>query len=210
MKLLHITFFLLLFTTSMNAQTNQHEDDYVLPFDSLTTKDKIHYNFAIGAGVNFSDQIGTSFTTFYQPSITYDLSPKFKINTGLLYMNSSVSNVGIYSDNQYQLFSGSISEYYAYIKGQYQVNERLLVGGGIYYNNAQLNAFDGLSLNKDYNQRNNIGYSANFKYYIAKGLTLEGEIRVNDPAVYNPFGRNQAGNFNSFFSDEFGYPFRTW
>jgi len=212
LKQLNISIALLFFTTVLFAQNNQQidDDDYVLPYDSLTTKDKLHYNFTMGAEVNFSDQRGSSFATFYNPSVTYDLSPKFKVNTGLLYRNSNVNNVAVYSDNQYQLFSGSISEYYVYIKGQYQVNEKLFVGGGVYYRNANFNAFDGLSLNNNYNQRNNVGYSANFKYYIAKGLTLEGEIRVREPATYNPFNRNQAGNYNSFFRDEYGYPYRTW
>ena len=199
-----------MFTGSICAQTVQQDDDYVLPYDSLTTKDKLHYNFAVGAGVGFSNGSGSSLYTYYKPSISYDLSSKFKLNTGLLYVNSSVNDVAVYSDYQYQFFSGSISEYYAYIGGQYQVNERLAVGVNVYYNITNFNSFDGLSLNDKNAKRNNLGYSANFKYQIAKGLTLEGEIRVNEPAVYNPFGRNQAGNYNSFFSDEYGYPYRTW
>lgn len=210
MKSLYIFFVLLFSSEVFFAQTNGQEDEYVLTQDSLTTKDRLHYNFAVGVGVGFSNHGSNSLSTYYKPSISYDVSPKFKINTGLLYVNSSANNVVLYSDYQYRLFSGSISDYYAYIGGQYQMNDKLSIGGSIFYNVADFKSYNGLSVNHQGTNNGSWGYSANFKYKVTKGLTLEGQIRVTDSTHPNAFNNNQMGMSNSFFGNGCGSPFRTW
>ena len=106
--------------------------DYVIPFDSLSTKDKMYYSFGMGVGFGKSTY-GDYFSTYYQPMVSYDVSPKFSINAGLTYINSSVNNVPIIADYQYKLFSGTISQYNAFVGAEYKLSERLSVGGSVFY-----------------------------------------------------------------------------
>ena len=190
---------------SVIGQTSNNtpiEEEYVVPFDSLATKDKIHYNFQ--AGVSLGSE--GSFTTFYRPSVSYQLSPKFKINTGFIYLNSRLSNSFLSKDYTYQLFDGNISQFIAYVGGKYSLTNRLSIGGSVNYDFTSYNLFNQASSSPV----DNISYSANFEYKVAKNITIYGEIRVREGAVYNPFNRSQGGNYNSMFGDSYGFPYRTW
>ena len=69
---------------------------------SLSTKDKMHYSFGMGVGFG-TGAYGDYFSTYYQPKVSFDVSPRLKFNTGLTYINSSVSDVPIIQDYQYKL-----------------------------------------------------------------------------------------------------------
>ena len=209
LKTLNIVFFLLFSVSSFYSQTEEAFDDYVIPFDSLQVKEKLQFNLTMGAGFGLSNSIGNSFSTYYSPSVSYQVTPKFKINTGILYINSTVNNLPLYADYKYELFSGNISEYNAYIEGQYQLTDKLSVGGSIFYDFTNYSSTNGMSMLGKSNL-NKIGYSANFKYKVAKGLTIEGELRVRDGENYNPFNRNQMSNSNSMFMGSSGDPFKRW
>jgi hypothetical protein len=211
-KLSYLLLLIITSTTYVYAQSGQNEevdyvveqDDYVLSFDSLKTKDKLHYSFSMGAGFANSGSYGNYFSTYYRPTISYDLSPKFSINAGITYVNSSVNNLPVSSDYSYQLFSGNISQYYAFVGGQYKLTEKLSVGGSIFYDITSYNAFDGTKLNKN-SGLDNLGYSANFRYKVRKGFYIEGEIRMNDKNPYHQYSNHFSNGFtggtfeNSFF-----------
>ena len=177
-------------------------DEYVISFDSLETKDKMHYSFEVGAGFGQSNTFGNHFSTYYKPMVSYDVSPKFSINTGIMYVNSSVENMPVVSDYNYQLFSGSISQYYAFVGGKYKLTDRLSVGGSIFYDFTSYNAYDGTSLATS-TGLDNLGGSANFEYKVSDKLTIEGEIRYNDKSRFNqlssPFQSQTLGMNNMFF-----------
>ncbi len=170
------------------------EDAYVIPFDSLDTKDKMHYSFEVGAGFGHSGTYGNYFSTYYKPMVSYDVSPRFSINTGIRYVNSSVDNLPVASDYNYQLFSGNISQYYAFVGGQYKLTEKLSVGGSVFYDFTSYDAINGASFDSG-SGLDNIGYSANFKYKAAKGLTIQGEIRINDKNPYNQYSSPFMDNY---------------
>lgn len=177
-------------------------DEYVTPFDSLNTKDRLHYGFEMGAGFGNSQTFGNYFSTYYKPMISYDVSPRFSINTGVTYINSSVNNVPVVSENNYQLFSGNISQYYAFVGGEYKLSDKLLVGGSVFYDFTSYNSIAGTNTIKR-NGLENLGYSGYFKYQINKHMSIEGEIRINDRNPYNqnsdPFSNRRMGMGTSFF-----------
>lgn len=181
---------MLLVTTVVTAQKASDddvyvaEDDYVIPFDSLSEKDKFHYSFTMGAGFGYSSNLGDYFSTYYKPMVSYDVSPKFKLLTGIEYRNSNVSKMPIYTDYGYQSFSGNISQYYAFIGGQYQLTDRLSVGGSVFYDFSAYNELDGTAVGVNNNGLKNLGYSANFEYKVTDNMTLQGEIRVNDKSPF--------------------------
>jgi outer membrane receptor protein involved in Fe transport len=193
---------MLLATTVATGQSTSNdayvpEDNYVIPFDSLSEKDKFHYSFTMGAGFGYSSNLGNYFSTYYKPMVSYDVSPKFKLLTGIQYRNSNVSKMPIYTDYGYQSFSGNISQYYAFVGGQYQLTDRLSVGGSVFYDFSAYNELDGTAVGANNNGLKNLGYSANFEYKVTDNMTLQGEIRVNDKS---PFSNGFMGSAeHSFF-----------
>ncbi|OFZ02205.1 MAG: hypothetical protein A3K10_01855 [Bacteroidetes bacterium RIFCSPLOWO2_12_FULL_31_6] len=199
-KLLYILLFSIGSTSIVCGQTNENKEDdyviagydYVIPFDSLKTKDKIHYGFTMGAGFGSSSSFGNYFQTYYKPTISFDVTSRLSIKTGIAYVNSSAHNLPVLSDDNYQLFSGNISQYYVFVGGQYKLTDKLSVGGSIFYDASNYSTFDGTSLGKSAGL-SDLGYSVNFQYKVRDGLYIEGEIRINDK---NPYHQN-----SSFFSN---------
>ena len=194
------------FGQSKESEDNEYViegDNYVLSFDSLKTKDKTHYSFETGAGFGRSSAYGNYFSTYYKPMISYDLSPRFSVNTGLSYVNSSVDNIPVVSDYGYQLFSGNISQYYAFVGGQYKLTDKLSVGGSVFYDFTSYKAVDGTALNTD-SGLDNLGYSANFKYKVNENLSIQGEIRINDKNSFNQYPTFIRGFENEFIDGFMG------
>ena len=196
---------LLLATASISLfAQGQADDEYVLTADSIKDKDKLHYNFEVGVGVGNSNAYGSFFNTYYKPSISYDVNERLRINTGILYMNSQINNFSERGTG-YVPFSGSISDYYAYVSGEYLLTENLIVGGSLFYD------FRNYSYQPDGSQsqlnRGNgqMGYSAYFKYKAAKNMIIQGEIRVGGRSPFNQYSNSF---FNSSFGHEFSTPFR--
>jgi len=179
--------------------------DYVIPFSSLSTKDKMHYSFGMGVGLG-NGTYGDYFSTYYQPKLSYDVSPKLKINAGLTYVNSSVNNVPVIADYQYTLFSGNISEYNAFIGGEYKISDRLSVGGSIFYDFTTYNTLSGSALNGG-NGLENLGYSGYVKYKVSDRFSFEAEIRINDR---NPHRNRQNSPFSNGFMGTSNSLFRNW
>jgi len=198
--------FTVLLSVSVFAQTKGDEDnaydvddvDYVIPFDSLEHQDKMHFSFDVGAGFGRSNTYGNYFSTYYRPTFTYDVSPRFSVKTGLTYLNSSVENMPIVADYNYQLFSGNIGQYYAFVGGEYKLTERLLVGGSVFYDFTSYEGNNGSSFDGGSNL-DNLGYSAYFEYRVSKALSIQGEIRVNDK---NPYGMNSSSFSNGFMGTQ--------
>ena len=201
---------LIAISTSSFAQPGEADEvEYVLEnndgansFDSLKTKDRLHYGFEMGASFSNSNRYGDYFSTYYRPLISYDVSPRFSINTGVTYINSQVNNVPVASEYNYQLFSGNISQYNAFIGGEYKLTDRLIVGGSVFYDFTSYQSFDGKPVAKR-NNLDNIGYSGYFKYKVNDNFSIEGEIRINDRNPYNqnnrPFSNRSFGVGGSFF-----------
>lgn len=183
----------LVLAISLQAQEESGGDDYYVPFDSLETKDKISYGFETGVGFGGSKNSGNYFSTYYKPSVSYQLSPKWQLRGGLMYQNSQVNNFSLYTDRGYVPFQGSISEYYAYLEARYQMTERLKVGGALYYNMTNFNNMNGLAVTNTGNPMDRIGGAVNFEYKVGDNMFIMGEVRVNDQ--YTPFRNNGWGGF---------------
>jgi len=189
------------------TESSNEEDEYVLTFDSLETKDKINFNFEAGVNVGSSGNFGT----FYSPSVSYQISPKFSVESGFVYQNSSVNNYPVIEDYRYQSFSGSINQYAAFVSGKYNVTDKLTVGGSLYYDLTSYETSNGIeSYSNNNSNSDNIGYSASFEYRVTKNMTISGEIRRG--GSNNPYNRYGCRGFNSSFGNNFGssYPFRNW
>lgn len=208
-KITYLLFGTLLSISSI-AQTDTSDVDeyviedpnYVMPFDSLSAKDKMHYSFGVGVGFGKSSY-GDYFSTYYQPMISYDVSPRLSINTGFTYINSMVNNIPVISDYQYQMFSGNISQYNAFIGAEYKLTDKLYVGGSIFYDFTSYNTHNGTSLDAG-NGLNNLGYTGYVKYKVNDNFSIQAEVRINDRNPYynrrnNPFSTSFMGAGTDFF-----------
>src|SRR5690606_19626303 len=104
-----------MFVLVISAQTNKSDsliynqgDEYAIPYDSLSPIDKLNYNFRFGAMIMSNG----SFGTYYNPSVTYQLSKKWSVNAGVTYQNVSANNMPMLTDFGYQPFTGNISQFY--------------------------------------------------------------------------------------------------
>ncbi len=204
------TLIALFFFSAAFSQTENNDEvsyvnedtEYVDSFKSLSAKDKVHYGFEMGASFSNSKTYGNYFSTYYRPIVSFDVSPRFSINTGVTYINSQVSNVPTISEYNYELFSGNISQYNAFIGGEYKLTDKLIVGGSVFYDFTSYQSFNGQPVVKR-NGLENIGYSGYFKYKINENFSIEGEIRINDRNPYNqynrPFSNRSFGMGTSFF-----------
>lgn len=213
-KKLHIFLSLMFASCLLQAQSNASTEDayvnpeqeYVVPFDSLSAKDKINYNFEMGVSMSSNGSVGT----FYKPSVLYQVSRKFSLSTGFMYQNINANNLPILNDFGYQTFSGNISQYYAFVAGKYQINDRWAAGGSVFYDFTQFNDITGANLSQNQSAIDRVGYSGFVQYKSPSGgFTFTGEIRVNDN--YNPYSRYGGSSFNSGFGTGFGSsPFTPW
>lgn len=171
------------------------DDDYVLPKDSLTIKDRMDVSTKIAFGAGISNK-GSYLSTSVRPTISYHLTEKFSIYTGIGYTNYQLENFNMLSDFGYQPFTGNLSQMSAFVGGKYQVNDRLAVYGEMFYKFAQITPANmsfsqGSTLDK-------IGYAAAFEYKISDNMFIEGQIRINDfnngSNVYNPFQDHGFGS----------------
>ncbi len=208
-----LTTFILMFVLVLSAQTNKSDsliynqgDEYAIPYDSLSPIDKLNYNFRFGAMIMSNG----SFGTYYNPSVTYQLSKKWSVNAGVTYQNVSANNMPMLTDFGYQPFTGNISQFYGYVAAKYQIDERWAVGGSVFYNAITFNNPYYAYSNNNISPMDRVGYSGFVQYKSPSGFTITGEVRVNDR--FNPY--NRFGGFNSGigagFDNSFGSPFSTW
>jgi hypothetical protein len=216
LKLIYTTIFVCVFGYTKAQESVAPivpEDEYVLPFDSLKAKDlpdgkagKMHVQFSTGVGMSFSNNFGSSTSMYYSPSVSYSVSPKLEVSGGMTYINSEVSNFRMLNDFGYRPFSGNISQYYTSIAARYQLNERLKIGGSVFYNLTEFNS-TAFAQNKPTSSFDSVGYSAFFEYKISENTYLQGEIRVNDSNRVGLFN-NAFGSQGFFYQDSsFGSPF---
>ena len=195
--------------TTDDAYVQSDDEEYVLEKDSVKSTNNIHYNFEMGVGFGSGYGGGSNFNSYYKPSVSYQATDKLTVNVGLMYVNSQLNNSRLYGENNYQFFSGNISEYYTYVSAQYQLTERLSVGGSVYYNMTDYQPIPGSSNLANRSSVDHIGYSANFKYKVSESMSIQGEIRVGDR--YSPFNQYNNNGFNSSIGNTFSTrPFGTW
>lgn len=200
MKFIYIVFLLVsvMNVTAQNDNYVANDDDYVVDKDSLKVKDKIQYNFTMGAGFGYSSNAGDFFSTYYRPSISYDVSSRLTITGGFEYRNTMINEYPVFTDYNYQLFSGNISQYYTYVEGAYKVNDKLTVGGSVFYDFTNYQDALGNSYNSGTNNNlSNLGYSGFVRYKVRDGMFIEAEVRVNDKSpMRNSF--MGAGEYSVF------------
>lgn len=182
MKKLITPFLVLLFMSSIVAQTttNDYYGSNIKP--KLLSKDRVSVSLTAGTSVRFmSNSSSAGFTTFIAPKVNYQLTDKFRLNFGLIHYSTSPNTAILLNRNEGILNQSNknISGNLVFVGGEYLLNKNVLISGAMMmdansFSNKQ-NNFKAASLAIDYkvSEHTTIGIRAS----IEKG---------NQDYFYNP------------------------
>jgi len=163
----------ILFTIIINSSVAQHELKSGMPSDSISQK-KLSYSLKMGTSYITSSHKNEMFSTYVSPEMNYQLTSKFSLNAGIMFMSSSIGivqsrNSDIYQSGIYQPFTGTI----VYAGGSYQLNDRITLNGTAYtqlsnpmlqkgFANSNQNNIKGVGLGIDYKLTEHSSFSIQF------------------------------------------------
>ena len=195
MKKLIISFLSFAFVTVLVAQTDTA--DYYSPSkQKISAKDRVSASISMGAGISFlNTSNNNAFTTFVAPKIGYQLTPKFKLNFGVMHYSVTGNTFMPLNQNE-TLFNSSkktISGNLLFVEGQYKLNKKMILSGAILYD------ANGLNTNKKDNYK---AASIGLEYKTSEHTSLKFETTIS--AGQGNYNNNQnpysSGGFNSFGS----------
>ena len=129
-----ITSSLLLFCgTLLFAQTNTNDDYYETSKPKVSIQDRVTTSIEMGAGVSVFNKSTSGFTTYVAPKIGYQLTPKFKLNVGLMHytMTGNTLMPLNYNEGLFNASNNSITGNLVFVGGEYQLNKRLIASGAV-------------------------------------------------------------------------------
>lgn len=132
MKKLITSAFLLFCASIMMSQTGT--DDYYLPVKpKLSFQDRVTTSIEMGAGVSVFNKSNTGLTTFVAPKISYELTPKFKLNAGMMHytMTGNAYLPLNYNEGLINTNNKSITGNLIFVGGEYQLNKKLIASGAV-------------------------------------------------------------------------------
>ncbi|OFY83020.1 MAG: hypothetical protein A3F72_18650 [Bacteroidetes bacterium RIFCSPLOWO2_12_FULL_35_15] len=160
----------------------------------LTATDRVSASISMGAGVSFLNTTkNTAYTTFIAPKIGYQLTPKFKLNIGLMHYSITGNTFTMLNQNE-ALFNSSkktISGNLLFVEGQYKLNKKMILSGAVMYD------ANGFNPNKKDNYK---AASIGLEYKTSKHTSLKFEttISAGQGNYYNNQNPYSTGGFNTF------------
>jgi hypothetical protein len=203
-----ITPILFLFCVSATVAQTATTDDYYNSSNGssklkLLSPDRVSASMSAGAGVSFlNSSKSTAYTTFIAPKIGYQLTPKFKLNIGLMHYTMTGNTFMMMNRNEalYNPNNAAVSGNLLFVEGQYQLSKRLIMSGAVMYDANGFNAnkqdnYKAASLGLDYkvSEHSSIGFRAT----ISQG---NGNYYSNPVNPYAPSSFGHFGN-DAMFSD---------
>lgn len=154
-------------------------------------------SYGLSAGASFSNGFGSA--TYLEPSVRYQVSNRFRVNTSLTYINvmpyssSAVNpegNTVVYRNNGGSHYIGSVGV-------DYLASDRLILSGNIWKDFSNLPAN---SMNYNLYSPGRMGADFRATYKITEHLSVTGGIRYTDGASpYNSSFYNPGfGNYSRF------------
>lgn len=192
-----ITQILFLYCSSIVVAQTSIEDDYIAKPKNIS-QNRVSASISMGTGLSFLNSTkSTVYSTFVAPKINYQISPKFKLNIGLMHYTFSSNTFMQLNSKESVLNSGnkSISGNIIFVGGDYQLNPKLIMSGSVMVDANEVrtkqNNFKAATLGFDYkiSERSSIGFKAsvsqgNNDYFMNSGT---GNFD------YNPNNINSAG-----------------
>jgi len=201
----------LLAAFSIQAQVETHP--LTLPSDhyarSVFRSDSGSTLFPGKANPDISLQLGSSFLSmgkgnygfrnFIRPGISYDLSQRFRLTTGIQFSSEQYTFAG--SSDQESLFQGSYNRVSVFASGEYLINERVSIFGTAVkdLNTPQYRPMHPLAQDLDYQS-----LSVGVNYRLSDNVHFGAEVRFNNQPEYwfsNPYNSSLYRQRGSFIPD---------
>ncbi len=140
-----------------------------------------------GLETGFGMSSNKSYYSYLAPHINFQVSPRLKISTSIIFMNMQMNNAVILTDNGLKQTNLNSNQTYIYNQAQYSVNERLKITGEILYGTNNQSK----SLNTN-NKMNPSFYSIGAEYKVNDALQIGIQIRGsnNEALRNNPYGNS--------------------
>ncbi|TPE43761.1 hypothetical protein FJM65_12185 [Pontibacter mangrovi] len=149
-------------------------------------------------GASFSSGFGNA--TFVEPSVRYQVSNRFRVNTSLAYVRTTPFNATVAGPEGTTMLyrNRGGSHYIASVGVDYLASERLMLSGNIWRDFSNLPAQD--FGNSPYNP-GRMGADFRATYKVTENFSIMGGIRYSDGA--SPYG-------NPFYAPGYGSRYGYW
>lgn len=165
----------------------------------LTTKDRLHFGVSMGTSISFSRGQDAIMAHFMAPTLSYQVTDKFKLSGGVALQYNSLNNPWTYGNAE----NGSTvlllrpkMQSTLFVRGEYALNPKLTLTGSMFANTASLNV---PGLNPQSYNLNTYGASGGFWYKINDKASFGAEVQIirsNNP--YQRYGGGGFGMGNGF------------
>ena len=135
----------------------------------------IGVSMQVGTGFGSNFRGNSSFYTFVSPSIAYNLTPRFRLKTGVTVFNNFGGPLYTGSDPYYSPVMPSGTTTSVFVQGDYLLSNKLMISGALYKDFSTFNAHvtdprfkspesQGMILNLNYRPTSGVEINASFGY----------------------------------------------
>jgi len=202
MKLFNILFVLVLSSSMVFSQYSESfltEDDLDKPVvkeQPETTKKKVFTNIMIGSSVMASGNNNYALNTYVNPTISYQLTPKFSISMGLMAVQSNYNNFTYYNyEGQVESINYSGMSAYYTLQGAYQLSEKIRVYGGIMVGTESMDFMGANIPNEANNNHMPKAYQFGVQYKIGDNAFLQIEFQLREASPMQNMQMQSASGF---------------
>ncbi len=174
------------------------------------TDKKVSVRMEVGSSFGMGKGSEGLFGVYAAPHISYEVSPRFRVNVGAMILNSNFLNYYNPYFSHYpeytQIFNSNLTTTKIYAEGAYLINPRLLVNARVY---KTVSVFDEPKMNPRARDLDGDGVSVGFNYRVTDNFQIGAQVGYSrgrqpyDP-FYSPFDSHFAPR--SLFSNPY-YPF---
>lgn len=154
-----------------------------LPKLSEPVKDKLDFNFSVGTSFMVMPKYGSTLSHFVAPQLTYKVSDKFRISSGVLFQYSSLNTTQTAAAESSFMFLRPKYQFNGFVAGEYDINEKLTLTGRVF---AGSTVVDVPGLNPDTYRFATYGVAGGFKYKLSEHASFQAEIQLtrgNQPYI---------------------------
>lgn len=153
-------------------------------------------SYSLNMGASFSNGFGSA--TYVEPSVRYQVSNRFRVNTSLAYVHTTPYNTSATGPEGTTVMyrNGGGSHYIASVGVDYLASDRLMLSGNIWRDFSNVPAGD---LSAGFYSPGRMGADFRATYKITEHFTVTGGVRYTEGA--SPFGNPYYSPFAPGFGN---------
>ena len=189
-----------MFCVSVTVAQTTTDDYYTASKPKVSFQDRVTASIEMGAGVSIFNKHNTGVTTFIAPKINYQLTPKFKLNIGVMHytMTGNTMMPLNYNEGLFNRSSHSVTGNLVFVGGEYQLSKRLIASGAVM---ADVNSLNNNKINAKAAQLG-LEYKVTEHSYIKVSTTIgQGQGNYYNANSPNLFPFTESNMFGTGFSN---------